>query len=123
MLTGRYERTLRRKVQEILLATLVTRAISKNELPAIYIKIAYYGWRMNGFKQACKRLNLHCYSMSLADSAALIARLKYPEPRIPPPQRIKQILRRRNHLIKMYRKHVQEGIYAPGELEVVNEGI
>lgn len=111
VLTGRYEITLSRKIREILLATLVTRVIPKNEIPAIYIKIAYFGWRMNGFKQACKRLNLHHYSMSLEDSAALIARLKYPEPRIPPFKRLKQIINRRDHLIKLYRKHIKKDVY------------
>lgn len=118
VVTGRYERTLSRKISEILLATLVTRVISKNELPALYLKIAYFGWRMNGFDEACKRLNLHYHSISLNEAASLVARLKYPEPQIAPLHRLNQIYRRRVHLIKLYQKHAQRHIYALEILEV-----
>jgi len=121
VITGRYERTLRRKISEIFLATLVTRVISKNEIPAIYLKIAYFGWHMNGFKEACKRQQYKYHSLSLNDAATLVARLKYPEPQIVPSCRIGQILRRRDHLIGLYRKHKQKNIYKPLMWEVANE--
>ena len=48
VVSGRYERTLRRKVWEMALATLVTREIPKKALPAMYLRLGYFGWRMNG---------------------------------------------------------------------------
>ena len=52
VLTNRYERTFKRKVKEILLASLVARAIPKTDIPGIYLSVAYFGWRMNGLVQA-----------------------------------------------------------------------
>src|SRR5690606_20512217 len=55
VVTGRYERTYRRKLREIALAILVANSFPKAILPAIYLRIAYYGWRMNGYGEACRR--------------------------------------------------------------------
>lgn len=113
ILTGRYERTIERKIREIFLATLVTEVIPKTILPTIHLEIAYFGWRMNNFRQACKRLELHPQRMSLEDAAAVVARLKYPEPRIPPLKRSRQIQNRKIHLMKLYRSHLKQGVYNP----------
>jgi len=120
ILTGRYEKTIERKVREILLATLVAEVIPKKFLPSIYLEIAYFGWRMNNFRQACKRLKLHPDGMSLEDAAAVVARLKYPEPRIAPLKRRSQIQHRKVHLMKLYRSHLKQGVYKPLE-ETVDE--
>ncbi len=110
-ITGRYERTLRRKLKEILLATLVGGSFRKNLLPAVYLSIAYYGWRMNGYRQACQRLRLRPGSLALDEAAALVARLKYPEPRTAPITRTFQIHRRSKHLLGLYRHHLHDGTY------------
>lgn len=123
ILTGRYEKTLVRKIQEILLATLLSQVVSKNEIPALYLNIAYFGWRMNGFKQACIRLKFHKPAISIKDSAALIARLKYPEPSISPPKRTAQIRKRRDYIMKLYEKHHPTDSYKSLELEVLHESI
>ena len=111
ILTRRYERTFRRKIKEMLLATSVTYVISKEELPAVYLRIAYFGWRMNGLNQACRRLDLNSSFLTFYEAAALIARLKYPEPRQAPLPRRKQILRRAQHLIKLHQRHSEQGVY------------
>ena len=111
VLTGRYERTLGRKLREMLLATLVTHVIPKEELPAVYLRIAYFGWRMNGLNQACRRLDLNSSFLTLYEAAALIARLKYPEPRQVPLPRRTQISLRVQHLIKLYQRHSEQGVY------------
>lgn len=112
VLTGRYERTISRKIREILLATLVATAVPKHHLPAIYLRIAYYGWRMNGFLAACKRLGLTPTTLDLHTAASLVARLKYPEPRFCPSIRATQIERRADHLMALRRKHVHDDTYA-----------
>ena len=99
VLTGRLERTLRRKVQEIGLAMLVTRYVPLGELPALYLSVAYYGWRMNGFGDACRRLNIDPGRCTLGESAMVVARLKYPQPKVCSARRWDQIGRRADYLI------------------------
>ena len=111
VLTGRYERTLARKLREIVLATLVARRYPKQYLPAVYLVIGYYGWRMNGYRQACRRLGLSPRSPSKDEAARLVARLKYPQPQTASMQRMSQIERRANHLCVLYRKHTLDGTY------------
>jgi penicillin-binding protein 1A len=105
VVTGRFELTLRRKVLEMALATLVTRVIPKSDLPAVYLQIAYYGWRMNSFDAACWHLKLPPSSMSLIETARLVARLKYPQPRSPSPRRRQQIVARASHLLQLHGRH------------------
>lgn len=110
ILTGRYERTLQRKVREVCLASLVTKAIPKSEIPSLYLSVAYFGWRMNGFAQACGRLGFNPQQLSLNQAAEVISRLKYPQPRLPLRQRSESIQRRKSHLVARY-----HGRLAPSE--------
>jgi membrane peptidoglycan carboxypeptidase len=111
VLTGHFEQTIQRKFREILLASLVAEAFSKSVLPALYLKIGYYGWRMNGFEQACNRLGLFPETMNLMDTAGLVARLKYPEPHRISKRRLDQIQRRQKYLTTLYFKHLKDGNY------------
>ncbi len=111
VLTGRYERTLARKLREILLATLVAQRYPKRCLPAVYLAIGYYGWRMNGYSQACRRLGLSMHSPSSDEAARLVARLKYPQPRKASAHRESQIERRAKHLRALYQRHLLDGTY------------
>ena len=45
VLTGRFERSWRRKIDEMVLAVLLTRHVPSNELPALYLSVGYYGFR------------------------------------------------------------------------------
>ena len=78
VLTNRYERTFKRKVKEILLASLVARAIPKTDIPGIYLSVAYFGWRMNGLVQACQTMGIVLPRMTLRQAAVLVAQIKYP---------------------------------------------
>jgi penicillin-binding protein 1A len=112
VLTGNYQKSLRRKAKEIFLATLVRDVVTKQELPGLYLDIAYYGWRMNDLHQACLRLRLHPRKLRLDEAALLVARLKYPEPKQAPPNRIMQIQRRSIHLVNLYNKHTLTNVYS-----------
>jgi|GEM_PF-526701 len=81
VLTGRYERTLRRKLVEIILAMLLSADKSKDEIARLYLSVAYYGWRMKGYRQACVRICRDPYQPNPYELAAIIARLRYPESR------------------------------------------
>jgi len=111
VLTNRFEPTIGRKVREILLAALLSEAVSKRDMPILYLSVGYFGWRMNGFTQACRRLGIHPDTISLDEAAGLVARLKYPEPRVSPPSRLAQIKRRREHLKRLYERHLADGTY------------
>lgn len=103
-LTHRYERSLRRKVREMMLATLVETVIPKLDIPGVYLSLAYFGWRMNGIEQAAKRLGISTRNATFEQAAALIARLKYPEPRIASQRRARQITDRSEYLLKVVEK-------------------
>ena len=105
VLTGQFERSWRRKADEIVLAMLVTRHVPSDELPALYLSVGYYGWGMNGFAQACRRLCIDPVSCSLQESASVIARLKYPEPKSCTAGRRLQIARRSEYLMARLDEH------------------
>ena len=111
VVSGRFERSIRRKVREMALATLVSREIPKKALPAVYLGIGYYGWRMNGFEAACRRLGADAEAMTPADTARLVARLKYPEPQEAQPERLHRINARAQHLLRLHEKHRYDQTY------------
>jgi membrane carboxypeptidase/penicillin-binding protein PbpC len=111
VVTNRFEPTLRRKLREIMLASLVAAHFPKSVSPSVYLTIGYYGWQMNNYVQACRRLRLHPSYLSLDEAAAIVARLKYPEPRISPPQRLMQIEQRMKYLKRLYWIHIADGTY------------
>lgn len=108
-ITNRREKTIRRKIREICLATLVEDVIPKEEIPALYLLVAYYGWRMNGLLEAYRRLNLQPKSLSSHDAAAIVARLKYPEPKNAPAWRVNQICQRKEHIIQLLQLRRRHG--------------
>jgi membrane carboxypeptidase/penicillin-binding protein len=106
VLTNDYEKTIIRKVREILLSTTLSDLVPRNQIPLIYLNIAYYGANMNGLNQALKRLNTKNQTVINEDLAAeIISRIKYPEPKAYNETRNKQISRRKIHLLGLYKKH------------------
>lgn len=105
VLTGKYEKSWQRKTEEIALAICVTRYVPPAELPSLYLSVGYYGWRMNGFVQACGRLRIDPFSCSLRESAMIVARLKYPQPRVCSAERLRQITQRTEYLIARLESH------------------
>lgn len=104
VLTGRYEKTLSRKIMEIYLAVRMTRHIPQNEILSLYLSVAYFGWKMNGLNQACARLKLDPSSLSPQAAASIVARLKYPEPRYPSYSRTRKIQIRAAHIMHRYKR-------------------
>lgn len=100
-ITGRYEKTWKRKIYEIVLAVLLTHHFGRDHLPFYYLYIAYYGWRMNNFRQACTRLGIRPDTVGEIEAARLVARLKYPQPSQYKAERIRKIERRARHLVAL----------------------
>lgn len=99
VITGRYERTLGRKIAEMILAVGVSRLVNSSDLPRLYLVVAYYGWRMNGLAQAAQRLGINLSIVSRVDAAGIVARLKYPEPHFPDEMRLKRIRSRTTYIL------------------------
>jgi len=111
IITGDRRYSMKRKIKEISLAVLLVDEYPKLILPSIYLHLSYFGWRMNGILQACERLNISFSNMSIHEAVSLIARLKYPEPRMSPITRKTQIRRRANYILQLYKKHIKEERY------------
>tara|TARA_R110001599_G_C12003513_1_gene637295 strand:- start:6 stop:611 length:606 start_codon:yes stop_codon:yes gene_type:complete len=108
VLTGRYERTLKRKLVEMCLAVRLTKYVKQADIPKLYLFVAYFGWRMNGLAQASRRLNIDLLAMTEFEAASIVARLKCPEP-----QKYDQI---RLGKIRARTKHILSRTIAPTEV-------
>ena len=82
-LTQRRGRTIWRKFTEIILAIHVARRVPKTDIAEIYLRAAYFGWRMNGAPQACNRLGIDLLRCSLQEACEVVAALRYPFPMHP----------------------------------------
>lgn len=111
VVSQRTERSLSRKVREMALATLLSKEFSKNDLTDLYLKIGYYGWRMLGYRQACKRLQKNTDSLTPFENAKLVARLKYPEPKFEIVKRQNQINLRAKHILMLHNKYQKPSKY------------
>ncbi|THF84607.1 transglycosylase domain-containing protein [Cohnella fermenti] len=94
------EITIKRKVREIFLSVLLEVKLSKTIISELYLYEAYFGWKMNGIQEACLRKNYNIWDLNLEQSIALIARLKYPEPRFLSDEQEKKINQRESYLIR-----------------------
>jgi penicillin-binding protein 1A len=101
VLTGERERTLKRKLREILLASYTSNNYSKSDIAEMYLGVAYFGWGMNGAEEACRYLSIPLPGASRRQAASLIARLKYAQPYAAAPERQFLIARRTEHILML----------------------
>jgi penicillin-binding protein 1A len=99
VLTGDSRRDLRRKGREMILACAMDTLYEKYEIVEMYMAVAYFGWQMNGVEEACLRMCIDLSTMTPRQAAGIVARLKYPEPRFPSPERSALIARRTEHIL------------------------
>lgn len=83
VVSGRFERTLARKVYEQALAICVARRRTKLQIANAYLMVAYYGTGIVGIDGLRSRLGTELWSSDAGCIRAMIARLKYPEPSRP----------------------------------------
>lgn len=110
-ITGNYEKTVSRKIKEMALASLVVGHFGKHRLPSLYLHVGYFGWNMQGYPAACRRLRIDPLNLSLEEAAVVVARLKYPEPESYSTARSFQIEKRKRHLLHLHKIHEAAGIY------------
>lgn len=98
-ITGHYERTRVRKLTEIILAIRLTQYTGNNWIPILYLWVAYYGADMNSLQQACAKLKINPSEAISFELAAIVARIKYPEPMRYNRKRSYQILNQASYLV------------------------
>lgn len=99
VVTDDYRRSISRKLKELCLSSWLDSKITKDEQAVAYLHVAYFGWRMNGVVQAASRLEI-VLPCTTSEAAAIVARLKYPEPQNPSKNRKKMIRARQIHIIE-----------------------
>jgi len=107
-ITGDRRMSLKRKIKEIFLATMLERIINKREIIDIYLINAYFGWRMSGIHEASKKLNFKLKNLTLLQACLIIARLKYPESKYSSKEELKKINNRAVFIYEKLKK-IQKG--------------
>lgn len=79
VMTQRYERTWRRKFREQLLAVLISRKFSAEQISSAYLKIAFLGSGMHGLNDYLRWKKI-THELNTLEKIEIISRLKYPEP-------------------------------------------
>lgn len=80
VVTGRYDKTIWRKLREQVLALAIVRYRSKRHIAAAYLSIAYYGARYSGLYSLALGCNQTVEHGNSDFVVSAISRLKYPEP-------------------------------------------
>lgn len=116
---GRYERTLRRKFKEQMLAIALAFHRPKARIASAYLCIAFYGSGQYGIS-ALKRVCGRDLSKAPQDSVSrVIARLKYPEPLLPAREWQQKICRRAQYITGRLSKSVNQSVQLTKATEVL----
>lgn len=99
-ITRDYRRTFSRKFTEIILAACVQEILSKREILDAYLRVAHFGWGMDGITRACRVLGYSLSKICPIEAASLIARLKYPEPRVRTANTVRLLERRTRNILR-----------------------
>lgn len=103
VVTHDYRRSLQRKAKELCIACAVDRRFAKRDQAELYLLLGYYGWRMNGLRQALGRLKF-ALPLNQDQAALLVARLRYPEPTTASPNQLSRIERRASYIASQMRR-------------------
>lgn len=117
-ISNRYERTLRRKIREIIATVIMHRKFSKIEILRVYMKVAYMGTGLLGMKNAAidcfpelfsaddirhySYLEINFEKLTDEQCAYLASMLVYPKPRFPTVDWRTKITRRSNYGLILY---------------------
>jgi len=76
--TGHYQRTVRRKIREMVAATALQRILSKQEILSGYLSLAYFGSGMTGIDHASRKLGIDTTAATPETAAQLVSHLRFP---------------------------------------------
>lgn len=82
VVTEDYERTIKRKLREQLIALMLSKKRDKLDIATAYLSKAHYGYGLNGLQGLKLIIGYDFKLASEADKIALVSRLKYPQPRL-----------------------------------------
>lgn len=99
-ITDDRRRLFRRKLKEIILASWCAARFGKSDIASLYLWIAYYGWRMNGLKQALVRLGKELEEITSWDAAYLAACIRFPLAKHEPEPNAESRLRRSEKILR-----------------------
>lgn len=106
VITGRYEYTIERKIREIILASRLHRIADKKSIAFTYLNIAYYGTKYQNLEAILRRFNMDKNNVIPDEICAeIVARLKYPEPRIMTDKQRERIRRRVRYIIERVERY------------------
>lgn len=126
MILKNSEKTIKRKVQELLLAIQLERKFSKEDIITMYFNKAYFGAGKYGIKDAAKfYFDKEVYSLDLEEAAMLVGLLKAPTKYSPQnnpilsKKRTKQIIKNMHELgfisDKEYNEYLKKYIFSIAE--------
>jgi membrane peptidoglycan carboxypeptidase len=101
--TGFYDRSLRRKLYEMLLARIIQYRYSKIQILRSYLSIAFFGSGIYGVdKASVAALGISRYGINEVGAAIVASMLVYPRPLVPDQRWVGKISRRSNYLLSLY---------------------
>ena len=104
--TGYRERTLRRKLYEILLSILIQFRYAKIEILRAYLSCAFFGSGLYGMSNASfAAFGKHPDSLNRREAAELAAFLVYPKPLTITPEWLSKVRRRSNYAQQFYARY------------------
>lgn len=120
-ISQRYERTLGRKISEMMQAILLHKKFSKLEILRAYMRLCYMGTGLRGFSEAAKQHYPDVFNipddqswvepdlspLSLEEAATLASMLVYPKPRLPNAHWAAKIARRAHYGISLFQVEKQ----------------
>lgn len=107
--TGRKERTLRRKLYEIMLSKLIQYRYSKIRILRGYLGCAFFGSHLYGSDAAAEAMyEKYADSLDLDEASVVAAMLVYPKPLKPTPKWTNNVSRRANYGKSVYIGHKEK---------------
>jgi membrane peptidoglycan carboxypeptidase len=104
--TGFKERTIKRKVHEMLLAYFLQYRLGKKAILRSYISVMYLGWGIKGADKAARVIyGQNLSELNRGQLATIVAMMVYPYPKRPTPQWQAKVSKRAEYGLKLYDRY------------------
>ena len=103
-----YRISIERKFSEICLSVAISHIFSKKQIAFAYLRVAYFGNGLIGFKNANNLIGKSVEQYGLCPSCYLIAHLKYPKPALGIDEFASRRIRRANRIHRIKEKMPKE---------------
>ena len=104
--TGFKERTLKRKLYEMLLSYFLQFRMGKLEILRSYLSIVYLGWGIRGVEQAARIVfNRYLWELNREELAMIAAMMVYPFPKVQTERWKKKVGARAQYGLRLFARH------------------